>query len=47
MSVGDTVRLMTCGTCGVGVIRRVADGQALVDFPTHPTWVDLTDLERA
>lgn len=46
MSVGDTVRLTTCGTCGVGVIRRLADGQALVDFLDHPTWVDLNELER-
>lgn len=45
MSVGDTVHTTTCAACGVGVIRRIADGQALVDFANRPTWVDLTDLE--
>lgn len=47
MSVGDTVRLTTCATCGVGTIRRLADGQALVEFADRTTWVDLSTVEPA
>lgn len=47
MTLGETVRLRTCGTCGVGTIRQLADGQALVEFADRTTWVDLSTVEPA